>query len=50
MKRPVHKGMETMLGVYNLCNDRIDGSKFSMYWKDVTCKRCLAKKGGSKRA
>lgn len=44
-KPPVHKGISTMTGVYNYCNDRIDNSKFSMKWEDVTCKKCL-KKGG----
>jgi hypothetical protein len=47
MKRPVHKGINTGTGVYNFCNDKIDGSKFSMNWDDVTCTRCLDK--GSRR-
>lgn len=43
-KKPVHKGVSTCTGIYNVCNDKIDGSKFSLFWNNVTCKRCLAKR------
>ncbi len=36
----VHKGVYTCHGIYNLCNNRMDGSKFTRYWRKVTCKKC----------
>jgi len=39
-KKIVHKGACSCHGIYNLCNNKIDSSKFSLYWEKVTCKKC----------